>query len=741
VARLAPGQFAIASEIRIGGTPESLPSARLDDLPAGTLAIKHGLVIVDDWNPALPRLELRDVNLTLRRGDGAAAVAAAAQLPALLGGVLSLNVNVKGDGPFETLYWTASAHTRGLILDGWRRLLPEYLSRVGAGTGGFDLAARGQGTSLARADLDFNAADVMTRLTDEPSVTFDQVAGSFTLTHAGDRWTLLGRRVRAARGGRRDPDADLDVSWREEPAGLLELHATASYLRTETLLPLAGLLPQKDLRERMQALAPTGEWMDARVALQRAAATDPWRLEVQARFRGVGFAPVGRAPGLRGLTGTLAGNERGGRIDIDSQAAVLAWPGEFVSPVDLQVFKTTLYWKRATDEFLVATPSLDLKTRDARLHGQLAWHQPADGSSPLLTFVSSIDDGNVSNTRLYLPRLLLAPSAVAWLDHAFVAGHLAHADVVLNGPIRNYPFRDGSGLFLARAHLEGLTLNIKDGWPLLDGLSGVAEFRNEGLDTQLASGHIGNLKLERGDARFADFKTGELQVHTTMSGDAADALAYLRATPLDAGADHAFSAVQGKGPMSADVDLFFPFKDFEHRRTQVHAHLQGVSLNRMGSVLTATELTGDADVDGAQVSRADVRGKLLGGPFQMMARAPRNRPVTRTFLVFNGTFSGEALHSALLLPASIPLNGTTDWHGVFKMSPDPNRECSLRVSGSLAGLELNLPDPLSKPLGVALPTVVEVQWPAAGAPEVRLSLGAVLRGQFTLDSDANTVQR
>jgi uncharacterized protein (TIGR02099 family) len=737
VARLAPDQFAVASEIRIGGDAEPLPAFKLDDLPAGTLAIRQGSVVVEHWNAALPRLELRDVNLTLRRGDGAAALAVTALLPPALGGMLSLKLDAKGAGNFDTLNWSAFAHTRGLNLDGWSLLLPEYLSRVGAGGGGFDLTARGEGASLARADLDFNAAHVMTRLNDEPSVSFDQVAGSFRLTHAVDRWTLEGRRVRTTRGGRRDPDADFDVMWREQPAGLVELRATASYLRVETLLPLAGLLPQKDLRQRMQALAPTGEWMDARVALERAAASDPWRLEVQARFRGIGFAPVGRAPGLRGLTGTLAGNESGGRIDIDTQTGMMTWPGEFPQPVDLQVFKTTLYWKRTPDEFLVATPSLDLKSRDARLHAQLAWHQPADGSSPLLTLVSSVDDGNVPNTRLYLPRLLLAPSAVAWLDHAFVAGHLSHADVVLNGPIRQYPFRDGSGLFLARAHLEGLLLNIKDGWPLLEGLAGVAEFRNQGLDVQLTSGHIGNLKLDRGDARFADFKTGELQVHTTMSGDAADALQFLRATPLDESADHMFSSVQGTGPLAADVDLFFPFKEFEHRRTLVQAHLQGVSLNPVGSVLAATELTGDADVDGAQVSRADVHGKLLGGTFQMQARAPRNRPITRTFLVFNGTFSGDALHAALSLPASIPVGGTTDWHGVFKTSPEPNRERSLRVSGSLAGLELNLPDPLSKPVGRALPTMVEVLWPGAGPPAVRLALGSVLRGQFTVDSDAN----
>jgi hypothetical protein len=130
-------------------------------------------------------------------------------------------------------------------------------------------------------------------------------------------------------------------------------------------------------------------------------------------------------------------------------------------------------------------------------------------------------------------------------------------------------------------------------------------------------------------------------------------------------------------------------------------------------------LNGDADIDGAQVAHADVHGKILGGAFQMQARSPRDRPVTRTLLVFNGNFSGEALHSALSLPASIPVNGTAEWHGVLRVSPEPARERTLRLSSSLSGLELNLPDPLAKPVGTALPTSVEVQWPAAGGAQLR----------------------
>jgi uncharacterized protein (TIGR02099 family) len=736
ITRAGPDEFALAPDIVFEGGDSSPPLLSLDALPAGTLSIRHGRVTIRRWNAQLPELKLDEVNLRVQRGGDGIKLALGANLPAVLGGSANLNAEATGAGGPDSLRWTALGRAHDLSFAGWHELLPDYLKRLGSGAGGFVVAARGQGLSLSYADLEFDAANVTAQLTDEPGVKFDQLAGTLTITHAGEHWTLQGRHLRAIRGGRRDPDSNFDAHWRDA-GGLMALKASASYLRAEALLPLAGLLPQRDLRERLQEIAPTGEWQDMRVDLHRTDLKDPLDFEVQARFRGVGFAPTGRAPGLRGLNGTLAGNQSGGRIDLDTQQAVFAWPEELPQPLDVVNLKTTLYWKRTPAELLVATPSLDLATPDASLHARVAWHQPADGVSPVLTLAASVDDGNVARIGLYLPRVYIAPSALTWLDRAFVAGRMPHADVVLQGPIRHYPFRDGSGLFLARAHLQGLTLDYQTGWPVAENLAVLAEFRNEGLRLELGGGNIGKLTLQSGQARFADFKTAELKLHTLVRGDAADALDYLRATPIDAAAEHLFSAVEAKGPMSADVDLFLPFREFDHRHTLVTAHLNGVSLNRNGSPLMATELVGDADVDGAEVPRADVRGKLLGGAFQMTARSPRNRPVTRTQLLFNGNLSGEALHSALSLPASIPIGGNTDWHAVFKMSPEPALERSLRINASLAGLDLNLPDPLAKPVGESLPVVVDVDWPASAGEQVRVALGSVLRAQFNLDSGAN----
>ncbi len=737
IARVGPDSFALASEINLGGDESSVETLTLDDLPAGKLAIRHAVVTMQNWNASLPQLALQNVSLDLRRGDDGLSVLFSGRLPAVLGGTLYVGGNARGRSDLHALDWNVLVRARDISFPGWRLLLPEYLSRLEAGSGNFELAARGAGRMLAAANLNYSAQGVVTQLTDRPSAKFEQISGALSLIHQGDRWSLSGKRVRALRAGRRDPDSQFDATWRGSDAGLLDLRANASYLRADTLLPLSGLLPQKDLRERLGEFAPTGEWMDTAIALSRGKVDEPWRVQVRAKFRDVGFAPVGRGAGLRGLTGTIAGNEHGGQVDIDTRAATFTWPLQFSQPVELQSLKTTLYWKRSNEELLVATPSWEMSNHDAAVHAKAAWAVPADGSSPVLTLVAGIENGNVASARNYLPRERISPPAMIWLSRAFVAGRMPHADVVINGPIRHFPFRDGSGFFVARCALEGMTLDYGEGWPLAEKLSVQADFRNEGLTAHLRSGRVGDVSIGSADARFADFKSGELELHISVAGDAADALSFLRATPIDASAEHAFAAVEAKGSLQSTVNLFLPFKDFVHRRILVHGVLEGVSVNRPGSTVAATDLNGDFDIDGAQVARADIRGRVLGGAFQMQARSPRNRPLTRTQLDFRGTLSGESLRTELGLPAGMSISGQTDWRGVLKMAPEPNRERSVRLSSSLVGLEMKLPAPLDKGADSPMPSWLEVQWPASGAPQGRLALGSVLSGSYALQSDAN----
>ena len=732
VVRLGSTRFAVTSEIELGGEDSSAGSLRLSDLPAGRLVIRHAVLSMENWNTELPQLTLQDVDIDMRRNAHELALAFSAQLPPALGGTVSFEGHARGSGDVQNLAWDALAKVRAISFSGWRKFVPETLSNLDSGTGAFEIAALGKGATLARADVDFGATNVVLLLPEGPVAKFDQMSGAISLTHAGDQWALSGQRVRVGRG---EPESAFDVGWQETPAGLKSVHVRANYLRAESLLPLTGLLPQKDLRNRLREIAPSGEWTDVSIALERTQPDAPWRMQVQAKFQHAGLASVNGVPGVRGIAGSIAGNERGGQVVIDTNVGVFHWPTQFPRSVELERLKANIYWKRTSEELLIASPDWEIKTHDGDIHGQVAWHQPADDSSPVLTLVGGIQNGNAANARYYLPNGLVGAGALAWLNQAFMAGHL-RASLLFQGPVRKFPFRDGGGIFLARCTIDGMTLNYSEGWAPAENLAVVAEFRNQGMSARLVSAHMGDLLLESGEAHFPDFDSGELKIHANARGDAASALSFLRASPLDAIAEHVFSSIDASGPLAASVDLFLPFKDFEHRQVLVHGRLDGASVNRSGSPTTATNVVGEFDIDGGQVARADIHGQLLGGAFQMQARAPRNKPVTRTQLEFRGTVTADALRAALGVPDSMSISGQTDWRGVLRVTPEPARERSLRISSTLVGFDMKLPAPLDKNASTPLPSWLEIQWPQSGAPQGSFALGSLVSSSYALEPDS-----
>jgi len=199
-----------------------------------------------------------------------------------------------------------------------------------------------------------------------------------------------------------------------------------------------------------------------------------------------------------------------------------------------------------------------------------------------------------------------------------------------------------------------------EGWPRAENLAIFGRISHEGLTAQLLNGNIGNIAVRKATCASSISRTAEMQLQRREAAISADALGYLRATPLDAVASMFF---QPSKPMerckrSRSVSAVQGIRSTPCG--SVHAHSAGgfAQSSRRHSRHSRHELYGDCDIDGPHVAHADVHGNYWRA-IQMQARSPRNRPFTRTVLVFNGVLGGDALHSGARLPASIAIGGTT----------------------------------------------------------------------------------
>ena len=739
IARTGPTRFSLTTGIALHDARTTAAAFHPSDLPPGILSIRDGRLTVTGWNRRLPRLVLDHVDLLARRDAGAVQLRLDARLPAELGGELHFDGRAAGLDESDAPRWHATLATRGVSFAGWRRLLPDTLGHLRSGSGAFRLYASGAGRDLSNAKFDFSATRIVARASGGALARFDRIAGHLELTHAADRWTLAGQRVQAQRDGRTDPPSRFVVTWRGIRGGGLDLRAHASYLRADNLLPLAALLPQNSTRARLIALAPTGEWRDASLELERANSHAPWRFRVRARFHNAGFAAFGRSPGVHGLSGVLAGDQDAGHVAFASQSLIVDWPAQWPRPIGVDRLDGTVYWSRAATGLLIATPRLEVDNADGRLTVLAAVRLPGAGHSPRLDLVGRLRDGNLADTTLYLPRSTLHPKPLAWLDQAFLGGRVPSGEVVFHGPVRHFPFRDGSGVFLARLQVAGATLRFARGWPAMREVSADVRFRDQGLRVRVGRATIDHLVVSGARVRIADFHDAVLTARAETSSDAATVLRFLRDSPINAFAHGGFTDWRAAGAVDARVHLRFPFKDFIHRRVVVKARLQGVTLGRRGVSVAAEGLSGALTVNRSQVVAANLAGRLLGGPLKVVARHAR-AGARGTRIDFDGIAHGAALAAAIGLPPAGRLSGATSWHARLTILDAPERERRLRVSSDLGGLAIELPAPLDKPANRPMPSSIEVRWPRASAPRIDFALGTIARGALEWKAGATGPQ-
>ena len=219
------------------------------------------------------------------------------------------------------------------------------------------------------------------------------------------------------------------------------------------------------------------------------------------------------------------------------------------------------------------------------------------------------------------------------------------------------------------------------------------------------------------------------------AGDASDAA---RLSPGDAarryGRARVFRASRLAGRSRADVDLFLPFKEFDRRRVLVHAHLTGRVAESKGSTLVRHRPERRCRYRRrAGGARRFSRPSCWAAPFRCRHARRATVPVTRTQLVFDGTFERRgAACGAVAAADRLPISGSTDWHAVlaWRRSPRANARCASHAIWS--GSTSNLPEPLAKPAGTPMPAVGRCSVARRAARRRCAWLWArVLRGQLT----------
>lgn len=521
-------------------------------------------------------------------------------------------------------------------------------------------------------------------------------------------------------------DARSDTASDNEATRIERVHATAQLIELDNLWPLLAYLPETESNARLRALNATGELNNLDMTYERDPPTEseaaPPRYGLRVNFKRVGVSPVGRTPGVTGLSGSIEATGAQGKLHLDSDEIELSIPHLFRTPLPADRLAADFEWTRSTTNVHVIGRDLTVETPDGNARAQLTLDLPQQGS-PLIDLQAQASNLNVASAPRYMPAGVMQRPLLNWLDAAFTAGRVKQAQLTLKGPLQQFPFRDNSGLFLATGDIEGLTLNYQPGWLPATSVHTQVEFRNTGFSAKASAGDINGLSMENATARMKEYRDSELEIKAQVRGDLDNSLRFVQQSPIGPAIGDLFQQLEGRGATRAEADLYLPLKEFAKRRVNIEVQLANARAGLRGIPQQATALNGNLHVLNDAVTTASISGEFLQGPV-----AITTAPVTGNH--YNVIASGHAAATSaaqfLRLPGFVKLNGEFDYRfsmpGYAQHNEDGRRSL-FTVDSDLKGLDIDMPAPVNKPAAMVRALHVEADSRTSDAMQLRASLG------------------
>lgn len=628
--------------------------------------------------------------------------------PGALGEQLTLQFAASGPGSRpEEWRWSLELGARELQLAWWYQQFP--WAAEGRLQGALDIAASLQGTGLqhwtGNGRFVFENLGLLPRrpVMDAESPHFDRVAFNWKVSRQDARLGLDIQEFETVRAGTGRTGGQM--SFRRQPAAL-PLQLSANRVSLPELRVFAQFLPSGDenpwseLRENVLRLSPQGELTDLAVSFDPAAS--PLAFRLQTNFANFGFSHWKGMPGVSGLSGSIEGDDRTGTLTLASRGVEIDTGGMFRTALQVRELAGALQWQRREQGWRIRGDKLRVENPEAQAEAQLVLDLPFDGVAEIdLSARARNIDFHARST--WLPVGIMAEPLVDWLDRAVVAGGAPEATVVLRGPLQNFPFRDGSGLFDLRFRMRDAVVEYADDWPRIEHLDAEVHFHNASLDIHVAQATVDRLQVRSGKARFADLGEARLEVSAMVEGDAADGWRFLRNSPLQEPLAGLLDALTVQGPMQVAMRLQAPLKQLEATQIDLNARLRGVDAQLKALPWAVEQLQGQVRISENHVRASGLRGRFHDNPVQLdivpEAMPPRaaidaERQFATTRIDLRGRSDVKQFDA--YLPASwlARLQGGFDWSAGVRI-PGDGQPISVGLASSLEGLQSALPAPLA----------------------------------------------
>lgn len=493
---------------------------------------------------------------------------------------------------------------------------------------------------------------------------------------------------------------------------------------------LPSLLPADSEQSKWLALNPRGQLHD--LALYLDATQQHYALHGQ--FVDLGNDALDDIPQLQHLSGNITANDQAGHIDFVTENAQFNAATMFRSALDIKRLVGDLHWVQTATDWQLFSNQLALDSADFQTlsHGSLLI--PKNGDSPLIDL--NVQFGNfsdISKVPSYLPAKIMGKDAVAWLDDAFVAGHIDQGNMRLLGKLADFPFEQAPGRFETVFEIDDGEIQFNQDWPHLQAVHADVQFLGENLQVAIDGGHSERVDIQQAVVSIPDLANSNyVYVLGRVQSGLPHSLSYLQHTPLHAKVDPLAKILVPEGLTQVDLDLSIAYYETLPTTVKVDAHLDKAKLLLTPVNLAVNDIRGVLHFTEDRVGSDRIEANTLGYPIHALLKSDN----AATQLLIEGSSSINNLEKQF----SFLKNELADGHFGYRAEltlPYDARPSTLDITSTLEGVTVDTQDGLSKTADQQRPLNLHFQLDSGDYVPLRVDYGDALHAALQIDGKRN----
>ena len=447
----------------------------------------------------------------------------------------------------------------------------------------------------------------------------------------------------------------------------------------------------------------------------------PPEFDVRATFTDLGYTGTEPDQVLRGISGSVLADRNEGQLQLDSFDVQFGLFNVFRDPVEVERISGLLVWRSGVDSHTILGNSVELATSAAFAKTTFELTLPRKAGSPVIDLTATASISDISNELGFFPRRL-SPKVFDWLDRAVVAGEMPRADIVLRGPLLEFPYDHGEGVFRVVMSVRDGIFEYSPKWPRMVDASGTLIFDGMSLEGRNLAGKLLEMRYREAQAQISDIRNGVVEVSVQGQTAMDEALNFIRASPIGRALGPRIVDVTASGTMQSDVRLVLPTKSLHDYEVHGKFELQKATLGLIGIEDKLTNLEGMAYLSNLKISAENLSGRLFDEPVRIQVSPMDVDAGAFSHVVWlNGTTPTQKVITALQLPMPDYFSGDLKWRGAAffpirrKEDPVPFR---LMIRTNLEQFVSELPMPMNKVAGEPEIARVLIEFPEPGKIEI-----------------------